>query len=191
MSRMIWGLVLSIIVMLLPAQALAQTARLGFSAGFGTFTGDDFEDAESGPTFGAEALFRVGPDLFLGGAFDYSSYGIEDIEENVSQIDIDALIRYYFPGEAARFFLGGVLGFSRESIDVLDVSLSTNGFAIGPTVGGSFPAGQVAIDLSFTGYYHSYGDWSADGETLSGTDSSGFRFVFRVGLGIPLGGVNE
>lgn len=179
-------IVAAFLLLLSPAAAAGQ-AQLGLGLGYGSYSGDDFEGQEAGLTFWGNVLFGVSDRFQLGGEFDYSSYGIEGFEESVGQIDIAALARYTFPGEAARFYTGGRVSFSRQSVDVLDVSGSSNGFGIGPTLGVLIPVGTLSIDLGGDLLFQSFGDADVDGITVDGTDQSGFRFIVRGGLAIPLG----
>lgn len=164
-----------------------QAQSLGISAGYGSLSGDDFDGIESGFTIGGELLFEVSQDVLLGGAFDYSSYGIEDTEEDLSQYDLQGVLRYLFPGDETRFFVGGRLGYTRQSIEILTESAAANGFSIGPSVGVTIPTGGVNVDVSVDGLYETLGDFSSDGDSIDGSDSSGFRFLGRAGISIPLG----
>jgi hypothetical protein len=164
--------------------------ELAASGGIGNFSGDDFEGSEVGPTFGGELRFSVGPLAQLGLGFDYSSYGIEDTDENVDEIDVFLIARRYTDAPAMRFFYGGKAGYSRQSADSEFVTgtVSANGFAIGPTVGVQAPLGAIAFEAGVDVLYQSYGDFSVEGTEVEGSSASGFRWVTRLGLAVPLGG---
>jgi hypothetical protein len=170
-----------------PLPVIAQT-EIGVSAGFGALTGDDFEGAEAGPTFGAAVRFGVAPSAQLGIAVDYSSYGLDEADENLDQIDALAVGRFLFPSGGGSFFAGGKAGYSRQSTDVGAASASANGFVVGPTVGAQIPAGAVAVDIEVDALFHSYGALSTDGLSDPATEASGFRVVGRAGISFLLGG---
>ena len=187
-----------LVIALFPGRGVCQSARLGIGAGFGTLTGDDFENSEAGFTVGGNLLFLRPNGIQLGLAFDYSQYGVGDVdlngivlesgEEPVTQLDILGVLRYVFPDEAAQFFLGGKAGFSRRSAEVSIIESSSSGLAVGPMAGVQVPVGNLALEIGLDAMFVSYGDVEIDGTKITGTDATGFRILGRVGLSIPLGG---
>lgn len=166
--------------------AVVGQAEFGVNAGFGALTGDEFDGAEAGPTFGATILFGIGG-IQLGAGLDYSSYGTEDITEDVGQIDVLAVGRYVFSGAAVSPFVGIKAGYSRQSVDEGGSTISGNGFAGGATIGLQIPAGPIAVEISGDALYHAYGDYSTDGVPDPTSDASGMRVVGRAGIAIPFG----
>ena len=165
----------------------AQSVELGLNGGVGKYTGDDFEGGEVGFGLGGHLLFGE-EDARFGAGVDYASYGTEDSEEKIGGLDLFGLFRYMLPGESARFFVGGKAGFSRWSADVGNISLSANGFGVGPLVGVHIPLESVAVQISGDVQYVSYGDVEASDETIPDSDSSGFEVGARVGIALPIGG---
>jgi hypothetical protein len=162
--------------------------RLGISGGAGNFTGDDFEGSQTGWTVGGELVYPLASGLEIGGLFDYSSYGVDDVDTvDANVMDIYGVARYPFPGERARFFVGAKGGYSRLSADSEGQSLSASGFAVGPTVGVRIPLSRISIDIAGDGMYTSYGDAEFEGTTIEDSSSSGFRWIARAGISIPLG----
>ena len=171
----------------LAAPLSAQSVELGLNGGFGKYLGDDFEDSEVGFGVGGHLLFGEG-DARFGAGVDYASYGEEGLEEKMGALDLFGLFRYMLPGESARFFVGGKAGFSRLSADVMDISISAKGFGVGPVAGVQIPLEALAVEISGDVQYVSYGDVEGEGETIEGSDSSGFEAGVRVGIAVPLGG---
>lgn len=185
MSRLI-TMVLVAALLGSPAGASAQSILLGGSGGFGTFRGDHFEHIEAGYTIGGHLLFETSSHLYLGGAFDFSSYGLEDTAEDVGQIDILGVFRYLFAAEGTRLFAGTRIGFTRQSIEIFHIDASANGFALGAETGVVIPTGSIAIELAGNVLYQAYGAETANGDKYRDS-GSGFRFLFRGGISIPFG----
>lgn len=176
-----------VIAMIALPICLQAQVRLGISGGVSGYTGDDFDGVETGFTFGGELVYPLMSGLEVGGAFDYSSYGVEDVDEDLSQIDVLGVVRYPIGTGSAQFLVGGKVGYSRQKITVI-VDGTRNGWGIGPTAGVRIPLTSLAIDIVADGIYQSFGDFSVDGETEDGSDGSGFRWTVRGGISIPLGG---
>ena len=180
-------LFLAVAAFLMWATPASAQVELGLNGGLGQYTGDDFEGAEVGFGAGAHLLFGEDDVRFgFGGA--YGQYGFEDTEEKTTAIDVFGLFRYMFPGESARFFLGGQAGFHRLSADIFDVSISSNGFAAGPVAGVHIPLSSLSIELSGDLRYVKLGDISGEGETIEDSDSSGMIWGVKVGIAVPIGG---
>lgn len=171
----------------LAAPLSGQSVELGLNGGSGKYMGDDFEGAEVGFGAGGHLLFGEG-DARFGAGVDYARYGEEDIDEKTTALDLFGLFRYMLPGESARFFVGGKAGFSRLSAEVLDISISANGFGVGPVAGVQIPLEAFSVEISGDVQYVSYGDVEGEGETIEGSDSTGFEAGVRVGIAVPLGG---
>lgn len=177
-----------VLVSAIPAQAQLELAAGG---GIGNFSGDDFQGSKVGPTFGGELRFSLGPLAHIGLGVDYSIYGIQDFPEDLKQIDVFASVRRYTDAPAMRFYFGGKAGYVRQSSDASELmtgSSVANGFAIGPIVGVRVPLGDVALEGGVDVLYHAHGSFSAGGTEIEGSSASGFRWITRVGLAIPLGG---
>jgi hypothetical protein len=183
--KKVLGFVL-IALIAIPMGAQAQV-RLGLSGGVSGYTGDDFDGVESGFTFGGELVFPLMSGLEVGGAFDYSAFGVEDVDEDLSQIDIFGVVRYPIVSESVHFLIGGKAGYSREKLTIIE-DITRNGWGIGPTAGIRIPLTSLSIDIVADGIYQSFGDFSSDGETAEDSDGSGFRWTVRGGISIPLGG---
>jgi len=203
---MILSLAIFAAVTLFPIHSSGAIVRLGVSGGFSDpVTEGTFDSANPGPTFGGEALLGLSPSFYVGAAFDYSSYELDYYENNIEQFDVQAVTRYFFPGQVLHFFVGGVLGYSRQSIDLPASSVTqdlgsgasgstlvANGFSAGPVIGVAIDAGPVAFDVSIGGYYRHFGDAqneSADQTEPTATDGVGF--VGRVGIAIPFGDTGD
>jgi hypothetical protein len=183
--KKVLGFVL-IAMIAIPMGAQAQV-RLGLSGGVSGYTGDDFDGVETGFTFGGELVFPLASGLEVGGAFDYSSYGLEDVDEDLSQIDIFGVVRYPVVGESVHFLVGAKGGFSRQKATIIE-DITANGWGFGPTAGIRIPLTSLSIDIVADGIYQSFGDFSVDGESVEDSSSSGFRWTVRGGISIPLGG---
>lgn len=171
--------------------AVDAQVRLGISAGVAGYTGGEtdlvLEVLETGFTIGGELVVPLASGLEVGALVDYSSFGVEDVDESLGQIDVFGVVRYPVVGESVHFLVGGKLGYSRQSITIIE-DITRNGFGVGPTAGIRIPLTSLSIDIVADGIWQNFGDLSAGGETGEDTSESGFRWGVRGGISIPLGG---
>ena len=181
------SLVVAIMGILALATPAASQVHLGFNAGLSQYTGNDFEDAEMGVGFGTHLLFGKG-DTRFGFGGNYARHGEEGFDEKTTTMDLFGILRYMFPGESARFFIGGQGGFTRVSAEILSISLSANGFTGGPVLGVQIPLSTLFLELAGDLRYVKLGDVESEGETFQDSDSSGMIWGFKLGISIPVGG---
>lgn len=183
------ALVVAVLLSWGPQRVDAQV-QLAAGVGVGGFSGDDFEGSDGGPTFGAELRLSAGGLAQVGVGVDYSVYGIQGVGQDVDQLDVFLSARRYTDAPAIRFYYGGKAGYVRQSAEAtpLDGSWVADGFAAGPFVGAQAPLGPVAIEGGVDVLYHAHGAFTLGGNEVEGSSASGFRWIARIGLAVPLGG---
>lgn len=166
-----------------PAVAHAQVGVSGVVGIFG-FGGDDFDGLDPGLGIEGGISARTSDAFSIGGVFHWSNHGIEDTEEDLTQISIMAqpLIHLGEPGETDVFF-GARGGWTQIGDDV-----DFTGIIVGPVAGVGFPLGErttfgvggtfdlVSVDNSDTG------GCNAEGDSCTGSNWGAGAFI-TVGLG--------
>lgn len=177
------------LLLALPSGLLGQVT-LQSGVGGGTFTGDDYENAEAGYSIGGGLLFNASETFQVGGEVFVHSFGIEGTDENLDQYDVLAKARWISPGESTRFFVGAKAGYARQSFETLGVDLNSDGFTAGPTLGLQFPVGGLDLEVKGDAMYVAQ-ELSEDelvDPDADGDDTGGIRLSIGVGLAIPLSG---
>ena len=198
---MLRSVALFVTVLIVPATSSAQT-QIGVGLGYSIPSGLTYSDSEAGTTLGGHLAVGVSANIVIGIGLDLTFFSVEYTERREVQGDAIAMARYLFPSGAARFFLGGKLGYSVNPGTVCEnlaespctafiPNQVSSGFLVGPTVGVQIPAlqiraGSIFIELTADGLFHSNGNVESEGRTIPDTSRSGLRVVPRVAIAIPI-----
>ncbi len=185
--------VLVFVTVLVPCTA-AQSGdlHLGISGGYASFSGEDYKDVEPGFSISGSVLFPATERVLGGIGLEHSSYGIQTGEETLRQTDVYAVARYILLPKAVRPYIGGTIGYSRQStkqtIGGAEVERSVSGLAAGPALGVLIPVGPFSIELSANVVRHSFGNVQQEDMEMLDTESSTLQFIGKAGVSILLGG---
>lgn len=184
-SRLIAALALAA-ALALPCEGRGQFT-VGVHTGVGVLAGDDFDGNEGGTTINLEAMVGATAGWQFGGGIQYTSLGLEERSESVGQLDVLGAARYMFQPDLAQLYIGARGGFSRQSTELDGVSITGQGFSIGPSIGVILPFPWFGFEIAMDARYLSYGDFERDGDTTPGSASTGVHLGGRVGLSFKLG----
>ena len=182
-------------LVLVSASASAAQVSIGANGQYLSLGGNDFSAIDAGFGAGASVLIPVGKSLMVGGSGQYSTHGVTGVNENLNALGLLAEARYLFrtPGGKVSPYVAGRGGWLRASASNIDLGAgpsdySQSGFAFGG--GGGVMIGltpKMAVDLGAVYHSVSLGDAKVDGQTQTGTESSGTGLQVRGGVAIKLG----
>lgn len=183
------SVLLAATLLAMPARSAAQV-QIGLGAGRAFPTGDYWDriqvsplgidaDASHGLAVDVQLLFGVFDDGQVGLAVGYSRIGTEESGRRIGVFDIAAVGRYFVLTHPARFFIGGMIGYSRHATPW---ELVSHGSVMGPTLGVQIPARTLHIELAVDGLRDVRGDWTQAGRFYAAPYGKGFRIVPRVSV---------
>jgi hypothetical protein len=171
-----------------PAFAQAQHGGigLGLAGGYYSLGGDLGEGVDAGFGGAVSLRFHLKPQIVLPVIFDYSSHGLEDLDESLTNMALSIEPRYLFHMEGAKFqpFIGARLGYAQASADIAGFGeVKQSGFLYGGSAGVLIPLGtSLMFEGSVLFTAASYGDAEVDGQTIDDSDASGSILGLNLGI---------
>lgn len=174
----------------------AQKAmKFGIEGGgvYATVDGDDFQGTDAGIGFQAQVR-NVGSAFTIGAGVVRTSHAVEGTDEKLAILGLMLEPRYTFASAASfRPFLAGRAGMVRETMSATVLGTAYDMEATGTAFGGG---GGLAFNLSpnmelnLVATYNmlSFGDVKVNGDTQSGTDTSGSSVTLQASLMFIFGG---
>lgn len=167
-----------------PSAARAQGVELGVAAGWYVPGGADFDDTDAGPGTVGSVRWRGSGPLSVGVGGHWSTHSVDFTDDRYDIVG--AFVEPRWQGGSMGLgqpFVGVRLAWMRESIRIGPMSRAASGFAAGGVAGVQLPvSSRVSMEAAVGGALLRFGDFTADGRTLEGTDSSGRAWSLTVGL---------
>jgi hypothetical protein len=188
--------VAAIAVLLGSTTAMAQSKiSLGASGGYFSLSGDDYENTDAGFGFQGDVRFMASPNISVLAGFGYNMNsetdptGGPDVDVNTIRILLQPRYMFRLTNSQLTPWVGGHVEWHQASADVSGSDVSANGFGFGGAGGVTWWASPtIGIEASVLFQSISFGDAEVDGQTVSGTDTSGTSLGIQVGVVIKLGG---
>ena len=185
-------LILAAAVLVTPAMAHSQGVSIAAGAGYYTLSGDF--DADAGLGIDGVIRLAIKPNFQLGLAVQRNTHFLGLIEDDITVLGIMIEPRYVvaLKGSSLRPFVGGRVGWVRESASIGEpgdqVDASANGFTIGALGGLAFAVSPaMSLETSVVLQHVSMGEIKLEDEFLEDSGQSGMSLGLRVGVSIALG----
>jgi len=173
-----------------PVVAATQVSVQGGGI-YGTLSGSDFDNIESGLGFEGQIRTALGRRITLGAGVQHQSYGVTGVDENVGVFAIFIEPRMTWPGTAAIVPYVGARGmYTRFSFNPGGTEVKATGSAFSAAVGALVAFGP-GLDLDVALHYVfrvSFGNSVVNGTEQPNSDAHGTGIGVRAALSIGLGG---
>jgi hypothetical protein len=169
-----------------PAVLRAQQFSFAGSAVYASLNGDDYAGINAGVGLDLQLRYHAGRGFSVAGGFQYTSHGLEGIDESFGVRGYFADARYTFAPQSSpsvKPYIGGRFAVTHWSIAAAGTNATADGTALGPVGGlliGLGPSTRLDVGLAFLAVR--FGDTEFDGVAQPDSDTSGSTLALRLGV---------